>query len=388
MGLDVGHTANTRHGFARQAEIASMPVLGGQDEATGGTAANVMDYGAVGDGVVNDTAAIQAAINSFGTYGGPTYLPAGVYKSGPLVMKHGTYLFGSSMSTQDGVGGYVPITKIDATGLTAGQACINGPGNASSIRVENLSLFGPTGANTTYGLSPGAFANHPRLTNVYINGFNWAFALYYTKQALLTGCHSGNAKTTGLLVEGSFGLMSVNGLYQNAGVQNYHFAAGAAQCTIFDNIVDELSGTGSSIYVESGTEINLQPRLVYIGSNSSIGVRFGAAAVRCTLQGTRVQPFAGNPTNTIAVNAGATDTRLIDISTNPAAGGDIADSGTRTYYLNVNGMNKFPAAHKHHFDGGTALANQSVTGSRGANAALADLLTKLANLGLITDSTS
>lgn len=40
------------------------------------------------------------------------------------------------------------------------------------------------------------------------------------------------------------------------------------------------------------------------------------------------------------------------------------------------------------FYGGAAVAKQTVTGSRGANAALADLLTKLATLGLITDSTS
>lgn len=40
------------------------------------------------------------------------------------------------------------------------------------------------------------------------------------------------------------------------------------------------------------------------------------------------------------------------------------------------------------FHGATPVAKQTVTGSRGGNAALADLLTKLANLGLIVDSTS
>jgi hypothetical protein len=40
------------------------------------------------------------------------------------------------------------------------------------------------------------------------------------------------------------------------------------------------------------------------------------------------------------------------------------------------------------FYGSSAVAKQSVTGSRGGNAALADLLTKLATLGLITDGTS
>lgn len=40
------------------------------------------------------------------------------------------------------------------------------------------------------------------------------------------------------------------------------------------------------------------------------------------------------------------------------------------------------------FNGATPIAKPAITGSRGANAALASLLTALANLGLITDSTS
>ncbi len=40
------------------------------------------------------------------------------------------------------------------------------------------------------------------------------------------------------------------------------------------------------------------------------------------------------------------------------------------------------------FYGGSAVAKQTVTGAKGGNAALTDLLTKLAALGLITDSTS
>lgn len=40
------------------------------------------------------------------------------------------------------------------------------------------------------------------------------------------------------------------------------------------------------------------------------------------------------------------------------------------------------------FNGTTPIAKPTVTGSRGANVALASLLTALANLGLITDSSS
>lgn len=40
------------------------------------------------------------------------------------------------------------------------------------------------------------------------------------------------------------------------------------------------------------------------------------------------------------------------------------------------------------FNGSTAITKPTITGSRGANAALANLLTQLANYGLITDSTT
>jgi hypothetical protein len=48
----------------------------------GGVWVNVMDptYGAVGDGVTDDTAAVQAAINALGASGGTVYLPSGIYR--------------------------------------------------------------------------------------------------------------------------------------------------------------------------------------------------------------------------------------------------------------------------------------------------------------------
>ena len=41
---------------------------------------NVLDFGAVGDGVADDTAAIQAAINAAPLNGGTVFFPAGIYK--------------------------------------------------------------------------------------------------------------------------------------------------------------------------------------------------------------------------------------------------------------------------------------------------------------------
>jgi polygalacturonase len=45
-----------------------------------GATLNVKDFGAVGDGVADDTSAIQAAINAM-TAGGVLYLPEGTYRT-------------------------------------------------------------------------------------------------------------------------------------------------------------------------------------------------------------------------------------------------------------------------------------------------------------------
>ena len=61
---------------------------------------------------------------------------------------------------------------------------------------------------------------------------------------------------------------------------------------------------------------------------------------------------------------------------------EAAGSGT------LRGLQLVTAAGRLGFYGTTAIAKPAVTGSRAGNAALADLLTELANLGLITDSSS
>lgn len=61
---------------------------------------SVKDFGAVGDGVADDTAAIQAAVNAAGAAGGGTvYFPAGTYlvSSTILITSHSTYLRGDGM---------------------------------------------------------------------------------------------------------------------------------------------------------------------------------------------------------------------------------------------------------------------------------------------------
>ena len=90
---------------------------------------SVKDFGAVGDGVTDDTAAIQAAIDSLGVKGGTVILPVGKYRTTATltISTLGVRLIGQ------GTAGII-------TG-TAGSAGVVGTGNTNNIATEIYADF-------------------------------------------------------------------------------------------------------------------------------------------------------------------------------------------------------------------------------------------------------
>jgi parallel beta-helix repeat protein len=117
---------------------------------------NVKLFGAVGDGVADDTSAIQAALSATT---GAVYIPAGNYKVGPLTLAKDTYVFG------DGATSSLKFA-VSATG-----ACINS-GTLYTLKVSDLDFDGGsnvTGSGTAGGTrsaiqvwssNSGAFVSH------------------------------------------------------------------------------------------------------------------------------------------------------------------------------------------------------------------------------------
>lgn len=109
---------------------------------------NVMSYGAKGDGSTDDTAAIQAAINTTKSTGGTVFLPRGNYiLSSPLILYGGVSLLGEGVlattihqwtSTADG------ITGVDLSNVTLSGFKLQGVGSGSGCGIRcTLSESGP-----------------------------------------------------------------------------------------------------------------------------------------------------------------------------------------------------------------------------------------------------
>jgi len=114
-----------------------------------GAPVNVLDYGAKGDGVTNDTAAIQAAVNS----GGAVYFPAGTYMITHVDLNSNNELFGEGFSTIiQQITGTLPRPS-RAGGLpTDGMFTINyalNPTPTVNIVIRDMKMIMPPNATVT-----------------------------------------------------------------------------------------------------------------------------------------------------------------------------------------------------------------------------------------------
>ncbi len=107
---------------------------------------SVKDFGAVGDGVTDDTAAIQAALDSLPSAGGEVYVPTGQYRvTAGLVASKRVRLVGA---------GYSFLLASASPCVIVKASTVSGPVltlSASASTVENLSFLGEVG-NTGDGI--------------------------------------------------------------------------------------------------------------------------------------------------------------------------------------------------------------------------------------------
>ena len=115
---------------------------------------SVRDYGAKGDGVSDDAAAIQTAVTTAATKGGTVYFPAGTYIVGATItLPGGVHLRGS------GVGGDI-YSSVDAQLPFRGTVIkLKSNANVDLIKTQNFASLTGSGSPSAYS-TPARFGIH------------------------------------------------------------------------------------------------------------------------------------------------------------------------------------------------------------------------------------
>jgi hypothetical protein len=247
---------------------------------------NVLDFGAAGDGVTDDTVAIQNAINAAQSHGGHVFLPAGTYRVSSLTISGAFTLRGAGINATtllSVTGTAQPMLQIRLTGGT--QYDRHRP-----VEIEQLTLQGnkndAAGDNVTHGVDFQAASINPRYDFVFfrnvqinqfpgngVNGVSWQGAasfincsLYNNKYVCLaanscldwtfSGCDFGEAGQYCVVLSGCSGFVfNGGGIYssQGDGILLYGASSNNTHNSFIGVSIDNNNGNGVRYNVNSNT---------------------------------------------------------------------------------------------------------------------------------------
>jgi hypothetical protein len=348
-----------------QTDRFSSALIGFTQSGTGAVASTVQeklreivsvkDFGAVGDGVTDDTAAIQAAIDSIGSTGGTIFFHVGDYliTSGLDVgTKPGVHLIGWAAQNQPiEESGARIVTSEAITMLTAGSAAAT---VSSGIHISNMSFV--SSDNTALEGIKIFRSNFCRLTNVSVGNLTAGVGIYFDgggdsctlpqlDSVFVRNCKfpiklkdTAAARITGR----SYATCGVSGGSPIA--SSVGLVLEAAETTYLDGFACDLYAQG--IYIDSNSN-----RTVAVGTRleggAAGGVSVNIEGDNTLFIGTQVLGDVGVAQTGFSIAASASYTRVLDSVYALGAGSTkVSDAGTYTIVRDMSyDYDKTPVPH-------------------------------------------
>jgi hypothetical protein len=268
---------------------------------------NVKNFGATGDGVTDDTAAIQNAANNAAATGKGVFFPPGTY------LHYSSLTFNGTQVTGSGPGSYLNAgTNSNCAVVLTGQNV-----SLSNLLISTASLTG--GSTVGNSLSVGVliqYASPFTLSNVtLVNGVD-RFGVWVIQSGvgLINGCvfnGTGNITDVGVLLSQASNVIVSNNLFQNEGYCVYSMATPASQ---FISVVSNTMGnvtyptTLTGIYAVNATDLNIAKNTIQV-ANSSVSVPI--ELIQCDIVSIQGNSFWGGVASVFVDNAGPVGTLVI-----------------------------------------------------------------------------
>ena len=248
---------------------------------------SVRDFGAVGDGVADDTVAIQAALNS----GAKTvHFPAGTYNvSSPVMINSYTMVYGDGMATTVIKTNNTTVTLTDPTsGLSYTKNCVFyanpshvtnpwGADAAVQITVERMHIT----SSAAFSVGSSAFyttqLGRAKFSEIRVIDLDWAIdaqTLYLTRidRALGRGCQINTGTSLDISASGGGGTTGSPNVWKlnNVVYSTMTGCVGEERTTAFrlDNCNMSLVSCGMELCTSTGTKASF----IDFGDNNNITV--------------------------------------------------------------------------------------------------------------------
>ena len=256
---------------------------------------SVKDFGAVGNGTTDDTAAIQAAINALATTGGVILIPPGIYKvSSTLNIVYGTQSFDDwrdypiSINLQgNGKSSQLHWYGGNNTSVVQYKGDSTGTGTTSKTFIRDFYIKNANASTGLRGITLGdeTQPNILGIVNCTITGmaiFKCSRAInvqYQSHECLISGNHLSEYTDYGVWLKS-------NGCV----ISNNHFQAGANSSigiygdgiglTISSNTIEGGAG-GSCVFLENTGAFTISNNYTEMTENTTPGSNFGFKLLGC-----------------------------------------------------------------------------------------------------------
>lgn len=303
---------------------------------------------------VQTVGVVGGAVDSGTANGGSGGVDAcGVYGVGRIT--------GSGIGT--GIGAFVAGRRDTNTGKANGieVSCQNYTASAGVVTINGFS--------DTTGLWIECTGNSDSAVGIAFGnpfGFQYDTGILFTSQ--VNNAKTGAAKTYAIRDEGN----SANGILVNGTKTGYAIAVGSGAGPVLIAGTTALQAS-SKLEVQGSTSASADP-LLLIGASSggfshTVWIRNGSAIAKIGIAGGTNSLLTGTVSGDLAI-----------FNSTSAKSIHIGGGASVIQVTNANALGFFAVA--------TPVAKQTVTGSKGANAALTSLMAALAAYGLVTDSTT
>jgi hypothetical protein len=185
---------------------------------------SVKDFGAVGDGVTNDTAAIQAAEDACAASGQALWFPAGTYRCNTGITKKSVNWFGAG-KYKSKLAYYGNSTFINATGTSPDRRLFT---------ISDMELNGTNAGAAAVGITLGWNQRSTPLVRVHIFNFGH-YGIHFNDENWIVDFYDVEVDTCGRSTNNSAGI------YKTEAID-----AGTWNAISFYNLIVEACGTASS----------------------------------------------------------------------------------------------------------------------------------------------